>query len=63
MAKAIASGDERLMQKAGLEAAASVPWTFDDRGEHSPQVWLVNFGDSAVVIACELHLARFLLGI
>ncbi len=34
-----------LVQKAGLEAAGSVPWTFDDRGEHTPQVWLVKFGE------------------
>jgi len=36
---------KELVKKAGLEAAASVPWTFDDRGEHTPQVWLVKFGD------------------
>ena len=37
--------DKAIVEKAGLEAAASVPWTFDDRGEHTPQVWLVKFGD------------------
>lgn len=37
--------DKKLVEKAGLEAAACVPWTFDDRGEHTPQVWLVKFGD------------------
>lgn len=37
--------DKALVQTAGLEAAAAVPWTFDDRGEHTPQVWLVKFGE------------------
>lgn len=37
--------DKDLVQKAGLEAAAAVPWTFDDRGDHTPQVWLVKFGE------------------
>jgi potassium efflux system protein len=37
--------DKALVEKAGLEAAACVPWTFDDRGEHKPQVWLVKFGE------------------
>ena len=37
--------DKELVQRAGLEAAASVPWTYDDRGEHTPQVWLVKFGE------------------
>ena len=36
---------KELVQKAGLEAAKSVPWTYDDRGEHTPQVWLVKFGE------------------
>ena len=36
---------KELVQKAGLEAAGSVPWTYDDRGEHTPQVWLVKFGE------------------
>lgn len=34
-----------IVQKAGLEAAAALPWTFDDKGERKPQVWLVRFGD------------------
>ena len=37
--------DKALVEKAGLEAAASVPWTFDDRADHKPQVWLYRFGD------------------
>ncbi|MBY9065487.1 mechanosensitive ion channel [Hyphomonas sp. WL0036] len=37
--------DKERVQKAGLEAAAAVPWTFDDRGDHTPQVWLVKFGE------------------
>ena len=36
---------KELVEKAGLEAAKSVPWTYDDRGEHTPQVWLVKFGE------------------
>ena len=36
---------KELVQKAGLEAGTSVPWTYDDRGEHTPQVWLVKFGE------------------
>lgn len=36
---------KELVQKAGLEAAASLPWTFDDQGERKPQVWLVRFGE------------------
>lgn len=36
---------KELVQKAGLEAAAALPWTFDDKGERSPQVWLVRFGE------------------
>lgn len=36
---------KELVEKAGLEAAARLPWTFDDQGERKPQVWLVRFGD------------------
>lgn len=36
---------KELVQKAGLEAAAALSWTFDDKGERTPQVWLVRFGD------------------
>lgn len=37
--------DKAVVEKAGLEAAASVPWTFDDRADHKPQVWLYRFGE------------------
>ncbi|MFN3314700.1 MAG: mechanosensitive ion channel family protein, partial [Hyphomonas sp.] len=37
--------DKAIVEKAGLEAAASVPWTFDDRADHKPQVWLHRFGE------------------
>lgn len=36
---------KEIVQKAGLEAAAALPWTFDDKGERTPQVWLVKFGE------------------
>ncbi|MEQ9505964.1 MAG: mechanosensitive ion channel [Hyphomonas sp.] len=36
---------KELVEKAGLEAAARLPWTFDDQGERKPQVWLVRFGE------------------
>ncbi|WP_291060194.1 mechanosensitive ion channel domain-containing protein [Hyphomonas sp.] len=36
---------KELVEKAGLEAAAALPWTFDDKGERRPQVWLVRFGE------------------
>jgi len=36
---------KELVQTAGLEAAARLPWTFDDQGERKPQVWLVRFGE------------------
>jgi small-conductance mechanosensitive channel len=36
---------KEVVQKAGLEAAAALPWTFDDKGERKPQVWLVKFGE------------------
>ena len=36
---------KELVEKAGLEAALSLPWTFDDKADRKPQVWLVKFGD------------------
>lgn len=39
------STPKELVEKAILEAAAGVAWTFDDRGEHTPQVWLVRLGE------------------
>jgi small-conductance mechanosensitive channel len=40
--------DKELVKKAALEAASRVPFTLAMEGEKRPQVWLVNFGDSAV---------------
>jgi potassium-dependent mechanosensitive channel len=40
--------DKDLVKQAGLEAAAEVEWTFDDKGGRQPQVWLVEFGDSSL---------------
>jgi small-conductance mechanosensitive channel len=40
--------DKELVRAAGLEAAAEVPWTFDDKAGRAPQVWLVGFGDSSL---------------
>ncbi|MDH5824838.1 mechanosensitive ion channel [Luteimonas sp. RD2P54] len=40
--------DKELVKKAALEAAAQVPFTLATEGDKRPQVWLVNFGDSAV---------------
>jgi len=40
--------DKELVKKAALEAAARVPFTLEMEGPRRPQVWLVNFGDSAV---------------
>lgn len=46
---AVAYGvDKELVKKAALEAAAQVPFTLTMDGPRRPQVWLVNFGDSAV---------------
>jgi small-conductance mechanosensitive channel len=38
--------DKELVKKAGLEAAASVPFTLAEPASRGPQVWLVGFGDS-----------------
>lgn len=40
--------DKELVKKAALEAAARVPFTLAMEGPEGPQVWLDNFGDSAV---------------
>ncbi len=40
--------DKELVKKAALEAAAKVPFTLSLEGDKAPQVWLVDFGDSAV---------------
>ncbi len=43
----VAYGTQKeLVRKAGLEAAANVRWTFDDKADRTPQVWLVRFGES-----------------
>lgn len=40
--------DKDLVKKAGLEAAASVPFTLMKPANRHPQVWLVAFGDSCL---------------
>ncbi|CAA9311327.1 MAG: Potassium efflux system KefA protein / Small-conductance mechanosensitive channel [uncultured Lysobacter sp.] len=40
--------DKELVKKAALEAAAEVPFTLALDGPRRPQVWLVEFGDSAL---------------
>ena len=39
--------DKELVKKAALEAAANVPFTLAMEGAQAPQVWLVDFGESA----------------
>ena len=39
--------DKELVKKAALEAAANVPFTLVLEGSQAPQVWLVDFGESA----------------
>lgn len=39
--------DKELVKKAALEAASKVPFTLAMDGPQAPQVWLVDFGDSA----------------
>ncbi len=40
--------DKDLVKKAALEAAANVPYTLKDIRDRSPDVWLVEFGDSSL---------------
>lgn len=40
--------DKDLVRQAALEAAAAVPFTLDLEGPLGPQVWLSEFGDSAL---------------
>lgn len=40
--------DKELVRKAVLEAAERVPHTLDDGSHKPPQVWLTEFGDSAL---------------
>lgn len=39
--------DKERVKKAALEAASKVPFTLAMEGPQAPQVWLVDFGDSA----------------
>ena len=39
--------DKEVVKKAGLEAAAAVPWT-DQDADLAPAVWLTQFGDSSL---------------
>ena len=39
--------DKEVVKRAGLEAAAAVPWT-DQDAALAPAVWLVQFGDSSL---------------
>lgn len=40
--------DKDVVKKAGLEAAAEVPFTLAQDGKRKPQVWLTGFGDSSL---------------
>lgn len=40
--------DKDTVKKAALEAANAVPYTLTSPAERSPQVWLVEFGDSSL---------------
>ena len=50
--------DKELVKKAALEAASKVPFTLSMEGDRAPQVWLVNFGDSAVEFILAVWLAE-----
>jgi len=50
--------DKELVKKAALEAAANVPFTLSMEGDRAPQVWLVNFGDSAVEFILAVWLSE-----
>lgn len=41
--------DKETVRKAALEAAAEVPATLTTDGPRAPKVWLVEFGDSALI--------------
>lgn len=49
--------DKRLVEKAGLEAAAAVPFTLDLDGEQRPQVWLMDFDDYSMRFALVVWLS------
>ncbi len=40
--------DAELVKRAGLEAALEVPFTLTQEGARAPQVWLNEFGESAL---------------
>lgn len=40
--------DKDLVRRAGLEAAAEVPFTLALEGPRRPQVWLIDFGESSL---------------
>jgi small-conductance mechanosensitive channel len=40
--------NKQLVKEAALEAARSVPFTLPDSDQHRTQVWLTDFGDSAL---------------
>ncbi len=50
--------DKELVKKAALEAASRVPFTLSMEGANAPQVWLVNFGDSAVEFVLAVWLGE-----
>lgn len=48
--------DKALVEKAGLEAAAAVPFTLVQEGERRPQVWLMGFDDYSMRFALVVWL-------
>jgi small-conductance mechanosensitive channel len=48
--------DKTLVQKAGLEAAAAVPFTLMHEGDRQPQVWLMAFDDYSMRFALVVWL-------
>ncbi|MGH8216460.1 MAG: mechanosensitive ion channel family protein [Rhodanobacteraceae bacterium] len=48
--------DKALVQKAGLEAAAAVPFTVSIEGTRGPQVWLMAFDDYSMNFALVVWL-------
>lgn len=48
--------DKALVEKAGLEAAAAVPFTLAQEGERRPQVWLMAFDEYSMTFALVVWL-------
>ncbi|MGH8232951.1 MAG: mechanosensitive ion channel family protein [Rhodanobacteraceae bacterium] len=48
--------DKALVEKAGLEAAAAVPFTLSQDGERRPQVWLMGFDEYSMSFALVVWL-------